>query len=157
MEAQAGVAWLSSTSATYLALSPQSMSKGRTAWQLLRAVEAPSPGAVRGLPCKLQCIHRLKQSFIHSIPWLHGQAEGRKRAKEPAAKTFLRGQGHASIWKAPALSHGACAEHKHRKLDFRHGREAVTLALQKCGSSASVLWEDCCETMPPQIFLSLSI
>ena len=46
MEAQAGVAWLFSTSATYVTLSPESMSKGRTAWQLLRAVEAPSPGVV---------------------------------------------------------------------------------------------------------------
>ena len=62
-----------------------------------------------------------------------------KRAKGPGTKinvqSCLEVSGCAEIDAKcdRSLSHRASA--KHCKPDFRHGREAVTLALQKCRSS----------------------
>ena len=119
MEAQAGVAWLSRTFATCLALSPESTSKGHCLYVERSGCLAASTrcGSTKprcqfcseGIPepsCHASCI-AFMPSFFHSIPWLHGQAEGRKRAKQPATKTILRAQALAPDRHNPA---------KHRRL-----------------------------------------
>ena len=82
MEAQAGVAWLSRTFATCLALSPESTSKGHCLYVERSGCLAASTrcGSTKprcqfcseGIPepsCHASCI-AFMPSFFHSIPWL---------------------------------------------------------------------------------------